>query len=30
MQVLYPHPQVEKAAAMATTQLTEMLDAVAK
>jgi hypothetical protein len=30
MQVLYPHPQVEKASAMAATQLTEMLDAVAK
>jgi Domain of unknown function DUF302 len=30
MQLLYPNPQVEKASAMAATQLTEMLDAVAK
>jgi Domain of unknown function DUF302 len=30
MQLLYPHPQVEKAGAMAAAQLTEMLDAVAK
>ena len=30
MQVLYPHPSVEKAAAMATPLLTEMLEAVAR
>lgn len=30
MQLVYPHPQVEKASAMAATQLTEMLDAIAK
>ena len=30
MQVLYPHPEVEKASAVATPLLTEMLEAVAK
>ncbi len=30
MQVLYPHPEVEKASEAATTQLTAMLDSVAK
>jgi hypothetical protein len=30
MQLLYPHPAVDKAAAMATPLLTEMLEAVAK
>lgn len=30
MQVLYPHPEVEKASAMATPLLTDMLEAVAK
>lgn len=30
MQLLYPHPEVEKASAAATLDLTAMLDAVAK